>query len=258
MPSSSCIFSTSEDLQKIRESLHTFARLPFAGNSIPGAVMEHVLAVIRGASVLNTYDFVDVINRMDSIGWQVKSTKESTPVTWKRAKIPNSRTMIARSDRDKVAIQKLGDAIITFCNDHGRESLAKYSLESIGYARLIMHRNGTATYFERELITAENPQIFDPADFTWTWSKQKRTKIKEQLPALHGLHRSSGKKWFAWHGRGENQLHFSGEGSWWPSLNDPHAITFSLPSPSEKVDLAILTKLFAEFDTQIAQATSDP
>ena len=257
MISSPSIFSTTADLQKIRESLHTFTRLPFAGNSIPGAVMEHVLAVIRGASVLNTYDFVDVVNRTDSIGWQVKSTKESTPVTWKRAKIPNSSMMIARSERDKVATQKLGDAIITFCNDHGRESLAKYSLESIGYARLITHRNGTATYFERELITAKNPQIFDPADFTWTWSKQKKTKTKEQLPALHGLHQSSGKKWFAWHGRGENQLHFSGEGSWWPSLNDLHAITFSLSAPSEKVDLAILAKLLAEFDTQTAQSPSN-
>ena len=41
---------------------------------------------LRQGEVLGTYDFVDVIKRGSKCGWQVKSTKESTPVTWKRAK----------------------------------------------------------------------------------------------------------------------------------------------------------------------------
>ena len=216
--------------------------------------MENVLALVRRGSVLNTYDFVDVIDQTHAIGWQVKSTKDTTPVTWKRAKIPNSAAMISRSKIDEAAIQELGDAIVTFCNDHGRQSLEKYSLESIGYARLIIRRNRTATYFERELITPGHPQIFEASEFTWAWSKQKRTRTKEQLPALHGLHTPSGKKWFAWHGLGENQLHFSGERAWWPSADDPHAITFPLPSPSEKVDLTTLARLLAEFDDRAAQS----
>ena len=247
------IFSTREHLQEISQSLQTFARLPISSTTIPGAVMEDILASVRGGSVLKTYDFVDVIDPTNAIGWQVKSTKQNTPVTWKRVKLPNSTAMIERSQKDKTSIQNLGNAIITFCNDHGRESLERYGLKSIGYARLIIHTNRTATYFERELITTEHPLIFNPNDFTWTWSKPKRTKAKEQLSALHGLHTPSDRKWFAWHGQGENQLHFSGESAWWPSRDDPRAITLTLPKASEKIDLRTLARLLKEFDNRPAR-----
>ena len=237
------IFSTRGELNRVKASLHTYLRLPFSGETIPGAVMEHTLGAIRGASVLNTYDFVDVLKEADSLGWQVKSTKEGTPVTWKRAKIENSSELIASSELDQGAVQALGNEIIRTCNLHGRDSLEKYRLEAIGYARLIVRGDGTATYFERKLITTSSSDLFDPEEFSWSWSKPKRTRRKEQLPALHGTHLPSGKKWFAWHGRGENQLHFKGERYWWPDPTDPHAITFALPRQDERVDLERLRRL---------------
>lgn len=245
---STSIFSTREALHEISDSLQTYTRLTFAGDAIPGRVAEHVIASVKGGKVLRTYDFVDVICREEQIGWQVKSSIETTPVTWKRAKIPDAQEMIAQSERDQVALQHLGDAILGFCNAHGRESLRKYGLTNVGYARIIIHKNKTATYFERELINTKTPNVFDPADFIWEWSKQKKTRTKEQLSALHGIHRPSGKKWFAWHGRGENQLHFSGEPSWWPQPNDPHAIRFSFSDSSSKVDLPTLARLLDEYD----------
>lgn len=251
-PSLTPIFSTREELEEIRRRLHTYTRLAFVEDSVPGALMEHVLASVRGGKVLKTYDFVDVVGQATQIGWQVKSTKENTPVTWKRAKIPNSRELIDRSDREPEATQELGDAIIRFCNEHGRESLAKYDLSAIGYARLILHSNGYVTYFERELLTRADTEVFRPSDFTWRWSKQKTTRTKEQLSALHGFSRDSGEKWFAWHGRGENQLHFSGEQSWWPAVDDPHAVRFRLSSASEKVDLETLARLFGGLDAERA------
>lgn len=237
------IFSAREDLELIKASLRTYLRLPFAAESIPGAVMEDTLATIREATVLKTYDFVDVLKGPARIGWQVKSTKEGTPVTWKRAKIENSSELISHSERDEEAVQVLGNEIIRTCNLHGHDSLERYQLDAIGYARLIVRDDGTATYFERELITTRDRDLFDPNEFEWSWSTPKRTRRKEQLPALHGTHLPSGQKWFAWHGRGENQLHFKGERFWWPDPTDPHAITFTLPLQTEKIDLETLRRL---------------
>ena len=71
---------------------------------------------------------------------------------------------------------------------------------------------------------------------------------KEQLPAFHGVSKKTGKKVFAWHGKGENQLHFSGEKNWWPEVDRPpvegvfnysadnHAIAFKLPSKKVEWD----------------------
>jgi len=246
--SSARIFSTPVELKKIKAIICNYARLPFAVDTVPGLLMEGTLANVRNAEVLKTYDFVDVVQRAEACGWQVKSTKDTTPVTWKRAKIPDSRQLIVKSEKGQTAVQALGDAIIGFCNAHGHESLERYSLEAIGYARLILRGDGTATYFERELITRQKPDLFKATDFTWRWSAQKTTAKKEQLSALHGIHNPSGTKWFAWHGRGENQLHFTGERSWWPAQGDPHAITFTLPSASERIDFEALAKLLAELD----------
>jgi len=192
--------------------------------------MEDVIAHVRGAEVKNTYDFVDVVAPALRVGWQVKATKSSTPITWKRAKIENKEALIAESRQSPEGLQALGDAIIDFCNAHARESLSLYSLRAIGFSRLIVHPNGALTYYERLLATAAAPDVFDKSEFTWAWSVPKKTTKKEQLSALHGTHEPTRKKWWAWHGLGENQLHFSGEKAWWPPRGDQHRVDFRMPA----------------------------
>ena len=204
--------------------------------------METLLAHIRGAKVLNTYDFVDVIHKEAGIGWQVKSTKEKTPVTWKRAKLPNVQDMILESQESEYARQALGNAIINFSNSHVRQSFLKYDLKQIGYSRLIFHEGGKVTYFERMLCSADNPDIFDPSEFKWEWSEPKKTKTKEQLPALQGIRASTDEKWWAWHGLGENQLHFSMESEWWPEPGAENSFSFNLPT-DQKISFEQLAKL---------------
>ena len=230
-------YSKPEELDRLGKILFSYLRLPFSEQSVPGAVMEGVLAHVLRADVLNTYDFVDVISQDRSVGWQVKSTKASTPVTWKRAKIPNAAELIAASRKSDAGLQALGDAVLDFCNDHAVESLEKYDLSEIGYARLVLHPNQTVTYFERKLCDRGAPLVFKKSDFEWKWSKPKTTVKKEQLPALHGIDRKTSKKAWAWHGLGENQLHFSGEGMWWPRPDSAHSMTFKIPSANEKMSL---------------------
>jgi len=237
------IFSTRDQLKTISKILTGYLKLPFSGDSIPGALMESVVSEVRGGEVLNTYDFVDILNKKKKVGWQIKSTKASTPVTWKRAKIPNSVQLIATSKKDTDGLQKLGDAIIKFCNDHALESMNEYGLEEIGYSRLIVHSDGKLTYFEKILCTKKSPKIFNESDFEWKWSIPKKTKKKEQLSALHGTHKPSNKKWFAWHGLGENQLHFSGEKAWWPTDNT-NIVNFKFPN--NRLTQAQLMKLLNE------------
>jgi hypothetical protein len=204
--------------------------------------MEAILAEVRDARTLVTYDFVDVVKAEHGVGWQVKSTKESTPVTWKRAKIPNQIDLIDASRESPKGAQQLGDSIMEFCNAHAVASLRTYGLREIGYARLVVRPNGNAFYFERSLITQDRQQLFDPKAFKWKWSEAKKTKKKEQLRALHGTHIPSGRKWWAWHGLGENQLHFSGESAWWPQ-DKSHAIEFSLPSMIDRMTMQDLIEL---------------
>lgn len=242
------IFSTQDQLKTISEILTGYLKLPFSGDSIPGALMESVISEVCGGEVLNTYDFVDILNEKKKVGWQVKSTKASTPVTWKRAKIPNSVQLIEASRKDANGLQKLGDAIIKFCNDHASESMNKYELEEIGYSRLIVHKDGKLTYFEKIICTKNSPKIFNESDFEWKWSIPKKTKKKEQLPALHGTHKLRNKKWFAWHGLGENQLHFSGEKAWWPTGNK-NKVDFNFPD--QRLSQAQLMKLLNEISAII-------
>lgn len=227
----------------MREILSNFVRMPFSQGNIPGALVELAFAHVRGGSVLATYDFVDVISPEARYGWQVKSTKASTPVTWKRAKIANSAELIARSYGSIHDLQVLGNAIIDFCNEHAQASIEKYDLSEIGYSRLIIHSDRRVTYFERLLCSRNNPLVFDPQDFVWEWSQPKRTRTKEQLPALHGTNIKTEEKWWAWHGLGENQLHFSGESAWWPDENDPHKFSFELPSEEDKISFEQLSEL---------------
>ena len=135
------VFSSRMQLQTIGEILFRYARLPFSSDIFPGTVIEAVIAHVHSGEILKTYDFVDVIKREQHCGWQVKSTKASTPVTWKRAKIPDRNLRIRESEDSERGLQRLGDAIINFCNAHVAESLSRYDLEKIGYARLIVHEN---------------------------------------------------------------------------------------------------------------------
>ena len=243
------IFSTAGQLDEMRRMLANYVRLPFSQDSIPGALMESVLSHVRGGGVLNTYDFVDVIRPESRCGWQVKSTKAKTPLTWMRAKIPNALELIEASEQSERGLQVLGDAIIEFCNEHALASMSKYKLDEIGYSRLIVHNNGQVTYFERLLCSQNTPYVFNPAEFTWRWPSPKRTTKKEQLPALHGMNRTTGKKWWAWHGRGEDQLHFSGESVWWPAEDHPHAVSFQLPLAEDKLSFSQFMSLLQALDT---------
>lgn len=205
---------STPDIRYVAEKTALYLHLPFASDSIPGSYAESIIADHYGGEKLAKYDFADVISREMRIGWQVKSTKASTPVTWKRAKIEGSDELIRRSDKgDESATKQLGNHVIEACNDHARESLEKYQLSEIRYARIILD-GSRLIYFEKKLIDIIERTLFDPAAFNWSWSLPKETKKKEQLPALHGFRGKD--RWFAWHGRGENQLHFTGEKLWWP------------------------------------------
>lgn len=245
------IYSNKEELEKIAHYLIAYMRIPyFQDDTIPGKIMEKIISMVHGAEQLATYDYVDVV-KTGTVGWQVKSTKSSTPLTWKRAKIANRTLLILDSEKSPEGCKKLGDAIIDFCNAHAKHSLDKYQLDEIGLARLIMFKDNTAIYFEKQLCTKTKPEIFLKDDYVWKWSKEKQAGKKEQLTALHGTNFKTNKKAFAWHGRGENQLHFSGEGSWWPDIEKPtkvgeinfsydgHAIAFKLST--DKVDWDKLT-----------------
>lgn len=228
--------------------LTKYTLLPFRQPALPGNLVESVFAYVRGGTVLNTYDFVDVIEPETRFGWQVKSTKSTTPVTWKRAKLTNSTERIRESTASDIACQSLGDAIIENCNSHVLASFEKYELDQIGYSRLIVRQDGAVTYFEKVLCSKTQPEIFDASDFTWRWSRPKLTRAKEQLPALHGFDRVTGKKCWAWHGRGENQLHFYGESDWWPSPNDVRAFTFHMPADSEVLSVDRFLELLSRLD----------
>ncbi len=237
------VFSSQSQLDKIALILSRYIRLPVSTDVIPGAFLEAVLAHVRDAERLKTYDYVDIVDRSRRVGWSIKSTLAGTPVTWKRAKIPNQLDLITGSRLSPAGAQQLGNALLEFCNAHARTSLATYGLQEIGYARLIVGKDGTVRYFERKLCDTNKPNIFNPDDFTWRWSVPKRTTKKEQLQSLHGIHKATQHKWWAWHGLGENQLHFSGEKAWWPPTGAPHMTAFRLPLPSEKISFDCLVEM---------------
>ena len=220
--------------KKLEKYFKSFLSLPWTEDSIPGDIVEEIIALTYQSKVLKTYDYVDVIDQTNlKRGWQVKSTKESTPVTWKRAKIPNKDTLIGNSINSDEGLQILGDTIIAFCNDHVEESCKLYNLDEIYYSRCILFKDRSVKYFERKLATSDDPRIFIPEDFYWKWSSPRNIIKKEQLSALHGFRKLDGKKMWAWHGHGENQLHFSGESEWWNDGKNSLELTF----PREKASL---------------------
>ena len=243
------LFSSQDEFERIARIIQRYAKLPFGTSSIPGAVLEAVLATVRGGRRLDTYDFVDVIGT--GAGWQVKSTKIDTPITWKRAKLPKQADLITASQSGEEGIKELGDAIIRSCNEHVKESFDRYDLSEIGYCRLIVKADRTVRYFERKLCDRDHPVLFNPDDFVWSWSTPKKGVKKEQLEAFHGKHVGSGRKWWSWHGLGENQLHFTGESSWWPKPGDPHQIDFELPGEAEKLSFEKFLELLEDPELSI-------
>jgi hypothetical protein len=241
----SAIFSSGSEMEMIARIIQLYTRLPVSAEVIPGAFLEAALAHVKKAEVLSTYDYIDVRHVKKRVGWSIKSTKHDTPITWMRAKIENKQALIAESRGSPQALQSLGDSLIKLCNDRALKSITKYTLDEIGYARLVLFPERKARYFERPLCTRESPNIFDPAEFTWTWSVEKKTKGKEQLSALHGQHRGTGERWWAWHGLGENQLHFTGERYWWPKSDD-HAISFDLPPAEKKLSFEALLEILEQ------------
>lgn len=233
------MFSTQLQLESIAKIVSQYLRLPMSENTIPGTFFENVLAYALDGEKLDTYDFVDVINRKTKIGWQVKSTKEKTPLTWKRAKIPDAELLIQQSYLSDVGLQELGNSIIEFCNHHAHESIKLYDLDELHYARLIVF-DDNIRYFERKLCDKQNTNIFDSSLYTWKWSQQKNIAKKEQLPALHGFDCVTGNKVWAWHGLGENQLHFVGEQDWW---NDTNSVSVDFPFPTDKITMTTLLSI---------------
>ena len=218
--------------------------MPFADVEIPGSVMERVIELSNpGSSILKTYDFVDVCSTGDR-GWQVKATKITTPITWKRAKIPNKNQLIKESQSSPEGCQQLGDAIVDFCNAAAHKSFEDYSLEEIYYSRLIVDTKAKEwRYFERLIATRENPDIFEKSDLIWSWNEKKSNTKKELLPAFVGRSKTKNIKFFAWHGMGENQLHFTGENCWHPSKEE-HLVrikyeSFKRLNSSDLYDLAV-------------------
>ena len=199
------VYSTKEELETIANYLLAYMKIPyFQDDSIPGKIMEKIISLVHDAKQLATYDYVDVVKKGHH-GWSIKSTKDSTPLTWKRAKIANRNHLIAESLKSDEGLKKLGDTIIKFCNDHAEESIKKFNLKQIGYARLVMFEDDTAIYFEKILCEESDPIIFSKDDYSWSWSTQKKSGKKEQLSALHGKCIHTNKKIFAWHGQGENR-----------------------------------------------------
>ena len=236
--------SNKSQIDSLTNIIQQYLRLPLSDDTIPGSFLEGVLAHVRNGTRLNTYDFVDVISTKEKLGWQVKSTKSTTPVTWKRAKIPNSIELIQESNKSEKGLQELGNAIINFCNEHTEESIKQYQLEEIYYSRLVVFEDGKIKYIERKLCDKYNPIIFRKDDYVWHWSTPKKTVKKKQLPALHGYNKSTNTKAWAWHGLGENQLHFSGESEWWSS-KDSLVIDFNYPKQEDKLSLEDLIKILS-------------
>lgn len=221
--------------EKIARLFHSFLRLPFVSDAIPGRIVEEIISNVYGAKVLNTYDYADVVIP-GSIGWSVKSTKEKTPLTWKRAKIANKQNLIGASLESLDGAAALGSGIIDFCNQHARDSLIQYDLKELRYARCILFPGKKVKYFERTLCSVDAPDIFNSNDYIWTWSREKAVQKKEQLSAFHGIDKKTGNKVWAWHGNGENQLHFSGEKMWWDDEKNSISLEVPYPDDDESID----------------------
>ena len=243
------VLSTSSQLKEISQILFSISRLPIWNGNIPGALLENVVAHVRNAKVLKTYDFVDVIDQQNQIGWQMKSTKSDTPVTWKRAKIANKEELISASECAPYDCSNIGKEIINFCNNHIKHSIDLYNLNHIAYSRLVIGKKDVI-YFEKLLCTKDNPILFKHEDYFWKWAPARSNSKKELLPSLQGFKidsktkKPTSKLVWSWYGHGENQLHSNAEKDWWDDPNNS-SITFKLATKENKISLEELFEVLS-------------
>jgi len=57
--------SNKTQIDALTNIIHQYLRLPLRDDTMPGSFFEGVLAHLRGGVRLNTYDFVDVVNRKE-------------------------------------------------------------------------------------------------------------------------------------------------------------------------------------------------
>lgn len=265
--------SSSGQLDELQSLIKTYWLLPeiFRSPHISGSFMERALAHARGGEALATYDFIDVLCDDKTIGFQVKATKDTTVVTWMRAKIPNKQSLVTASQVSDSqlradSLQKLGDTIIDFVNKKIEKSFRKYKkVHSIHYARVRHISTGRVEYVEAPLCNRSSMILFDKDDFSWEWRKNKDLEAKiakansidplikndieapnpseasqEVISSLQGIYNPTGEVWWAWHGKSDNQLHFPGEAEWL-SLHfaaiglDMKSHSFSLDLPIESI-----------------------
>lgn len=231
----SLVFSNKKELKEISELVQGYFKLPISEDTIQGDFFEKIIAEARNAKRLNTYEFIDVVDEKNKVAWQVKSTKEKTPLTWKRVKLKDSKKLIEESFQSFEKTQELGELIINFCNLNAKESIDKYNLKEIGFSRIISNLDGTLSYYEKILCTKENPIIFNKDNYIWKWSEQKTNGKKEMLKSLQGFDKITGLKMFSWHGQGENQLHFVGD-KYWLKENIDKVMTIKKPNDKRSMD----------------------
>ena len=250
-------FSTPEQLERIKQTLCSYHMLPFSGTRIPGDVLEGVLAHVRGGDLLGKYDFVDVLQRSEGVGWQVKSTRHRSPLTWMRADFRRRSELVAEADaerdegRKRELVQALGDSVIEYANASIRDSFTKYGLQQVMFCHLVLMPENRAMYYEKLLAVEGEEELFRATDFMLSWREPRPGRANrnadpddpgaaEQLPSLRGRHVPTDQDWFAWYGRKGGQLHFLLEEKiWWPPESGAHRIDFDLPAERFKMDEAM-------------------
>ena len=260
--------SSTQQMEELQKFVNAYWLLPemFRSPYISGAFVERALAEVRGGKALPTYDFIDVLCDDGKTGFQVKATKGTTTITWMRAKIHHKQALIAASQRasepeHSEGLQALGDAIIDFANEKISKSFRAYKkVENIHYARLKLLSGGRVEYTEAPLCTREKPVLFKKEDFTWAWRQERASEtqslemedplettdienapqdIDEVISSLQGTHIPTKERWWAWHGKSDNQLHFPGESKWLELIfaehglkKEDHQRIYTLPTTS--------------------------
>lgn len=195
-------------LDDLGRYIKAYQSLPFFDGSVPGKILETLVAFAFQGRVLNTLDFVDVVS--GKVGWQVKSIKAGSDVTWKRVTIANPEFLLELSYEEPAF---LGRYLIDICNDHIFDSFVKYGLEDIRYIKAEIHPSNVVLV-EKSIVTNDSIVAFDHDDFYWHWTEPKHRNNKELLPSFSGFHKETNSKWFSWNGLGDNQFRFTYEKVW--------------------------------------------
>ncbi len=252
------LLSTRPQLEQIRDTINNYLRLPLFrdyASGIPGYLLEYAVATARGAVILPTKDFVDVVLPSAQLGWQVKSLLEHSPLTWKRVPLKGDKTRLIAGATTSPGLKKLGDAIIQDCNLKARGSLnldfknnlrarnlvgtRKLQLSEIGYSCLMVFPDrNKATYFERLLITTNKPDLFNPEDYVWNSPEMEEKQSADNVSRSAYVGRYiNGRKHFSWHGKtNDHQVHFEGDIDWRNEASEDNKIEFDLPTAQDYID----------------------